>query len=65
MKAFIQAYKNSRSWLDSLMRRSSWHLTVKRETALIGALVRVCRLLARRLSRSWILAIVSFSRNAV
>lgn len=50
------------AWLKRLEAGRSWQLVVKRERALVGALIRVSRLWLGDLNRSWILSIVSFSR---
>jgi len=50
------------AWLKRLEAGRSWQLVVKRERAMIGALIRVSRLWLGDLNRSWILSIVSFVR---
>jgi hypothetical protein len=50
------------AWLKRLEAGRSWQLVVKRERALVGALVRVSRLWLGDLNRTWILSIISFTR---
>lgn len=50
------------AWLKRLEAGRSWQLVVKRERALVGALIRVSRLWLGDVNRSWILSIISFSR---
>lgn len=65
MLNLLQAYKNQRSWLEQVKRRYSWQFAVKRESALIGFLIKVSQLLLGKMSRSWVLAILSFSRDCM
>ena len=53
------------AWLKRLEAGRSWQLVVKRERALVGALIRVSRLWLGDVNRSWILSIISFGRFCV
>ena len=65
MIKLLQAYKNNRSWLEQVKRRYSWQFAVKSESALIGFLVKVSSVMVGKMSRTWVLAIVSFSRFCI
>jgi len=65
MLNLLNTYKNQRSWLEQVKRSYSWQFAVKRESALVGFLIKSSRLLLGKMSRSWVLAILSFSRDCI
>jgi len=65
MLNLLNTYKNQRSWLEQVKRAYSWQFAVKRESALVGFLIKSSRLLLGKMSRSWVLAILHFSRDCI